>query len=109
MTIKFFFSLRFYFFLAESKIIRSELERLHHENIELTKQRETLNITHDIQMKKIHDTYAMKLREAEQWPDRLQSELNREREQHRIQINELERQLKESFLMVCVNNLFEVG
>ncbi len=87
---------------AESKTIRSELERLHNENIELTKQRETLNITHDIQIKKLHDSYAIKLREAEQWPDRLQSELNREREQHRIQMNELERRLKESFLTVCI-------
>jgi DNA repair ATPase RecN len=87
---------------AESKTIRSELERLHNENIELTKQRETLNITHDIQIKKLHDSYAIKLREAEQWPDRLQSQLNREREQHRIQMNELERRLKESFLTVCI-------
>ncbi len=61
-----------------------------------------MNITHDIQMKKFHDTYSIKLREAEQWPDRLQSELNREREQHRIQMNELERRLKESFLTVCI-------
>ncbi|CAF3392823.1 unnamed protein product [Rotaria sp. Silwood1] len=82
----------------ELKTIRSELERLHNENIELTKQRETLHITHDIQMKKIHDTYSIKLREAEQWPDRLQTELNREREQHRIQIHELEQRLKENFL-----------
>ncbi len=89
---------------AESKTIRSELERFHNENIELTKQRETLNITHDIQMKKLHDSYSIKLREAEQWPDRLQSELNREREQHRIQINELERRLKESFLTVCISD-----
>jgi hypothetical protein len=87
---------------AESKTIRSELERLHNENIELIKQRETLNITHDVHMKKLHDTYGIKLREAEQWPDRLQSELNREREQHRIQMNELERRLKESFLTVCI-------
>lgn len=46
----------------------------------------------------------MKLREAEQWPDRLQSELTREREQHQIQINELERHLRENFLAV---NLIE--
>ncbi len=89
---------------AESKTIRSELERLHNENTELTKQRETLNITHDIQIKKLHDSYSIKLREAEQWPDRLQSELNREREQHRIQINEIEHRLKESFLTVCIYN-----
>ncbi|CAF2796492.1 unnamed protein product [Rotaria sp. Silwood2] len=82
----------------ESKTIRSELERLHNENIELKKQRETLNITHDIQMKKLHDTYSIKLREAEQWPDRLQTELSREREHHRIQIHELEQSLKENFL-----------
>jgi hypothetical protein len=55
-------------------------------------------------MKKLHDSYSIKLREAEQWPDRLQSELNREREQHRIQINELERRLKESFLTVCISD-----
>ncbi len=61
-----------------------------------------MNITHDVHMKKLHDTYGIKLREAEQWPDRLQSELNHEREQHRIQMNELERRLKESFLTVCI-------
>ncbi|CAF0992035.1 unnamed protein product [Rotaria sordida] len=81
----------------ESEMIRRELERLHNENIELTKQRETLNITHDIQIKKVHDTYAIKLHEAEQWPDRLQTELNHQREQHRIQMIELERQLKKNF------------
>ncbi|UJR35192.1 hypothetical protein I4U23_027959 [Adineta vaga] len=83
---------------SECEIIRRELERLHNENIELTKQKETTHITHDIQMKKLHDNYAIKLREAEQWPDRLQAELKHEREQHRIQINELERRLKENFL-----------
>jgi exonuclease VII large subunit len=87
---------------AESRTIRSELERLHDENIELNKQRETLHITHDIQLKKLHDTYSNKLRDAEQWPDRLQSDLNREREQHRTQMNELERRLKESFITVCI-------
>ncbi len=93
---------------AESKTIRSELERLHNENVELTKQRETLHITHDVQIKKLHDTYSKKLHEAEQWPDRLQSDLNREREQHRIQMNELERRLKESFVSVCIINLFNI-
>ncbi|UJR10636.1 hypothetical protein I4U23_014832 [Adineta vaga] len=82
----------------ESKRIRSDLQRLQNENIELAKQRETLYITHDIQMKKLHDSYATKLREAEQWPDRLQSELKHEREQHRTQINDLERRLKESLV-----------
>ncbi|CAF0764701.1 unnamed protein product [Rotaria sp. Silwood1] len=81
----------------ESETIRRELERLHNENIELTKQRETLNITHDIQIKKLHDTYAIRLQEAEQWPDRFQTDLNHQREQHRIQMMELERQLKENF------------
>lgn len=73
---------------------------MHNENIELTKQRETLRITHDVQMKKLHDHYARQLHDAEQWPDRLQMELNREREQHRIQMTELERRLKENFLSV---------
>jgi 2-succinyl-5-enolpyruvyl-6-hydroxy-3-cyclohexene-1-carboxylate synthase len=54
-------------------------------------------ITHDIQMKKLQDQYSMKLREAEQWPDRLQTELKHEREQHRIQMIELEHRLKENF------------
>jgi exonuclease VII large subunit len=95
---------------AESRTIRSELERLHDENIELNKQRETLHITHDIQLKKLHDTYSNKLRDAEQWPDRLQSDLNREREQHRTQMNELERRLKESFITVCiVNSLLKIN
>lgn len=80
--------------------MHSEIERLHEENIELKKQKETLNIAHDIQMKKIHDSYSVKLREAEQWPDRLQTALNHEREQHRIQMLELERRLKESFINV---------
>ena len=87
---------------AESNKLRFELERLHNANIELTKQRETLNITHDVQIKKLHDTYSIKLREAEQWPDRLQSELNREREKHRIQLNELEQRLNENFLTVSI-------
>ena len=97
-----FFSERiFLIHIAESEIIRRELERLHNENIELTKQKETMNITHDIQIKKLHDNYSIKLRDVEQWPDRLQMELNHEREQHRIQINELERRLKENFTTVC--------
>lgn len=87
-------------YVAELEIIRRELERLHNENIELTKQKETLNITHDIQIKKLHDNYAIKLREIEQWPDRLQSELNHEREQHHLQMTQLERQLKENFAIV---------
>jgi len=73
---------------------------LHNENIELTKQKETTTIAHDIQLKKLHDNYSVKLREAEQWPDRLQFELNQQHEQHRTQINELERRLKENFLAV---------
>ena len=85
---------------AELQTIRRELERLHHENIELTKQKETMNITHDIQMKKLQENYSIKLREAEQWPDRLQMELKREREQHRIQMDELEHRLKENFTAV---------
>ncbi|CAF1156456.1 unnamed protein product [Adineta ricciae] len=68
---------------SESDTIRRELERLHNENIELTKQKETTYITHDIQVKKLRESYAVKLREAEQWPDRLQSELKHEREQQR--------------------------
>jgi hypothetical protein len=56
-------------------------------------------------MKKLHETYLIKLREAEQWPDRLRSELNREREQHRVKMNELELSLKESFATVCIINL----
>lgn len=95
-----FFS--FEIIVAELEIIRRELERLHNENIELTKQRETLDITHDIQIKKIHDTYAAKLHEAEKWPDRLQTELNQQREQHRIQMIELERRLKENFTIVSL-------
>ena len=51
-------------------------------------------------MKKLRESYAIKLREAEQWPDRLQSELKHEREQHRTQLNELERRLKENFTAV---------
>ncbi|CAF0717704.1 unnamed protein product [Adineta steineri] len=82
---------------SESSILRRELENLHSENIELTKQKETLCITHDLQIKKLHGNYATKLREAEQWPDRLQTELKHEREQHRIQMIELERRLKENF------------
>ncbi|CAF4143162.1 unnamed protein product [Rotaria magnacalcarata] len=85
---------------SELEIIRRELERLHNENIELTKQRETLDITHDIQIKKIHDGYAKRLHEAEQWPDRLQTELNHQREQHRIQTIDFERQLRENFAIV---------
>ena len=68
----------------------------------MNKQRETLIITHDIQLKKLHDSYSTKLHEAEQWPDRLQKELNHEREQHRIARNELERHLRESFQNVCL-------
>ncbi|CAF1065974.1 unnamed protein product [Adineta steineri] len=82
----------------ELKKNRSELQRLHNENVELTKQQETLHITQDIQIKKLHDNYSNKLREAEQWPDRLQLELKREREQHRTQMNEFERRLKENFV-----------
>ncbi|CAF1253041.1 unnamed protein product [Adineta ricciae] len=81
----------------EAKKIRSELQRLQNENIELTKQRETLHITHDVQMKKVHENHAAKLREAEQWPDRLQADLKCEREQHRAQMNDLERRMKEAF------------
>ena len=62
--------------------------------------RETLHITHDIQMKKLHDTYSVQLQHAEQWPDRLQTELTRERDHHRSQLDELERRLKESFAAV---------
>ena len=89
---------------AESETIRHELERLHNENIELNKQKETLHITHDIQIKKLHDNYSNKLREAEQWPDRLQAELNHERQQHQKQIIELERRLKENFTAVSLFN-----
>ena len=90
--------------VAELETIRRELERLHNENIELTKQKETINITHDIQMKKLQDSYSMKLREAEQWPDRLQMELKQVREQHRIQMIELENRLKENFTTVSQFN-----
>lgn len=86
--------------IVETQRIRDELERLHNDNIELSKQRETLLITHDVQLKKLHDQYSKQLQDAEQWPDRLQTELNRERENHRIQMNELERRLKENFLTV---------
>lgn len=56
-------------------------------------------------MKKLHETYAQQLREAEQWPDRLQKELNREREQHRLQLHELEQRLTENFNAVrSLNN-----
>jgi hypothetical protein len=55
-------------------------------------------------MKKLRDSNSIKLRDAEQWPDRLQSELNREREQHKIQINEFEHRLKESFITVNISN-----
>ncbi len=99
--------MKFLFFsinTVESEKIRRELERLHNENIELTKQKETLNITHDIQIKKLQDSYIIKLRDAEQWPDRLQKELNHEREQHRIQMIELERRLKENFAAVSPFN-----
>lgn len=92
--------------LAQSKMLRVEFERLHEENIELIKQRETTHITHDVQIKKLHDSYAMKLREAEKWPDRLQSELTREREQHQIQINEIERRLRENYLAVNIIQIF---
>lgn len=100
-----FFALTFYLPLlntAESKLIRAEVERLHEENLELNKQRQTTSISHEIQMKKLHETYAIKLREAEQWPDRLQTELNQQRDQHQIEITELERRLRENFLAVCV-------
>ena len=59
-----------------------------------------MHITHDIQTKKLHDTYSVQLQQAEQWPDRLQTELTREREHHRIQLEELERRLKEGFSAV---------
>lgn len=65
-----------------------------------------MNITHDIQIKKIHDSYSIKLRDAEQWPDRLQTELNHQREQHRIQMIELERRLKDNFTTVSKLNFF---
>lgn len=81
-------------------MLRKELERLHEENIELNKQRETVHITHDLQMKKLRDQYGKQFKEAEQWPDRLQAELTREREQHRMQMMDLERRLKESFFTV---------
>ncbi|CAF3575245.1 unnamed protein product [Rotaria socialis] len=84
--------------ILESKTTRAKLERLHDDNTELRKQRETLEITHDIQIKKLHDSYSIKLHDAEKWPDHLQTELNREREQHRIQMHELEQRLTESFL-----------
>jgi hypothetical protein len=57
-------------------------------------------------MKKLHDNYSLKLREAEQWPDRLQKELSHERDQHRIQMIELERRLKENFTTVRYFILF---
>ena len=58
-------------------------------------------------MKKLHDNYAIKLREAEQWPDRLQSELKHEREQHRLQMGELERRLKEN--LTTVSSIYRSG
>lgn len=70
----------------------------------LLKCRETSQIIHDVQLKKIRDSYASQLRDAEQWPDRLQAELNREREQHRVQLTELERRLSEGFLAVSEAN-----
>lgn len=87
-------------FLVESEKIRRELARFHDENIELTKQKDTLIITHDIQMKKLHETYSNKLREAEHWPDRLQTELKQQREQHRQQLIELEQRLTNNFTTV---------
>ena len=67
---------------------------------EFVDRRETLQIVHEIQMKKLQENYSERIRDAEQWPDRLQSELNREREQHRIELIELERRLKENFAAV---------
>lgn len=87
-------------FLVESEKIRRELGRIHDENIELTKQKDVLIITHDLQMKKLQDNYSSKLREAEQWPDRLQTELQHQREQHRIQMIELEKRLTDNFTTV---------
>jgi hypothetical protein len=95
--------LRFVLFLclsAQSTAIRVELERLHMDNIELNQQRQTTQIKHEIQMKKLHDQYAKQLHDAEQWPDRLQTELTRERESHRLQIIDVETRLKQNFLLV---------
>lgn len=92
-------------FLVESEKIRRELARFHDENIELTKQKDVLIITHDLQMKKLQENYSNKLREAEQWPDRLQTELKHQREQHRLQMIELEQRLTENFTTVNGNPL----
>ena len=51
-------------------------------------------------MKKLHETYSNKLREAEHWPDRLQTELKQQREQHRQQLIELEQRLTANFTTV---------
>lgn len=51
-------------------------------------------------MKKLHDSYSNKLREVEHWPDRLQTELKQQREQHRQQLIELEQRLTNNFTTV---------
>ncbi len=62
--------------------------------------RKSLTLAHQCQITQLKDTFKEKLRNVEDWPEKLNAELQKEREKHNHEIKKLEADLNTNFRMV---------
>ena len=58
-----------------------------------------MTLAHQCQITQLKDTFKEKLRNAEDWPEKLAAELNKERDKHNNEMRRLESELSENFRM----------
>ena len=58
-----------------------------------------MTLAHQCQITQLKDTFKEKLRNADDWPEKLAAELNKERDRHNNEMRRLESELSENFRM----------
>jgi septum formation inhibitor MinC len=61
-------------------------------------------IAHQCQMSQLKDNFKEKLKSSEDWPNKLNIELEKEQQKHKKQLNDIEKNLLDNFRIVRVDS-----
>ncbi len=87
-------------YLDEVNGLKNEIKHLNERILDMESERKSMTLAHQCQITQLKDTFKEKMRSIEDWPDKLNSELSKEREKHNQEMKKLEHELNQNFRMV---------
>ncbi|RNA38774.1 Leucine- glutamate- and lysine-rich 1, partial [Brachionus plicatilis] len=85
--------------MSEINRLKNELKKSTDQISDLENEIKSLTLAHQCQIVQLKDSFKDRLRKNDQWPEKLEAELTKERDKHAEALEQLEAQMKKNFKM----------